>query len=476
MKAHLTAPLLLIALFLSSPTAAWGLVEVIVDDQHGPPGFTTTGDDWATWATLGLGYDANDTSFHYLSSTVGGGDRRGTATWTPVLPCAGTYSVAVWFRMTGNRTVDADHFIYDGHGDSAHVVIDQNGERASGWMSLGDYYCNAGPGGCTVTLDGTDDDGSDAANAARFVLDECEGDPDDSVEVCGEAYEPGVYTLTRSATRAWTSGDWRSPGLAAGEADGQGAESPNLDAGEIIYGGGWGFCKPAERYRITSVELESRGKTQYDSGSYDVIVRLSGGGQAHTDWHHTGWAWDHVDLTGDKASWSWFDINHLDAKNELGSHPGGSRDSDVWVDAFKLSVSFEVIEEEAPPDSGVLIQDALVPEQDAVVTVFERDAEVIKQDVMTEQDAQPVIDLSLLSDVYHEIRDMQPGSVDHRIDSSINEEIDSEITTAENQDSQNTGTMNGGCSSLNHRPHPIPIILMFGLLLYCISRFRLTRL
>ncbi len=341
------SPLLLPAALLSAATlcasVSWGAptVHIIVDDQDGAPGFTLTGDDWATWSTLGLGYAASDSSFHYLSSTVGGSDRKGTATWTPELPCAGTYQVSTWFRMTGNRTHDADHFVHDGNGGSTHLVIDQYGDGPSGWIDLGTHYCGAGLGGCTVVLDGTDDDESDEANAMRFSLVECEGDPDDSVPACPEPSEPGVHTVSSHAGTAWTSGGWSDPELAEGAADGQTASSPNLDSGETLYGNNWGFCNPPGDETILKVQVGSLGRTQYDSGDYDVLVELSAGGTISTSWHHTELAWDDVDVTADTSDWGWFAINLLNAQVGLDSHPGGANDADVWVDAFRIEVTYQ---------------------------------------------------------------------------------------------------------------------------------------
>jgi MYXO-CTERM domain-containing protein len=347
LPAQLLPAQLLPALVLAAATlcagASWGAptVHIIVDDQDGAPGFTLTGDDWTTWSTLGLGYASSDTSFHYLSSTVGGSDRRGTATWTPELPCAGTYQVSTWFRMTGNRTHDADHFVYDGNGVSTHFIIDQYGDGASGWIDLGTHYCGVGLGGCTVVLDGTDDDESDEANAMRFSLVECEGDPDDNVPACPDHSEPGVHTVTRHAGTAWTSGGWSDPQLAEGAADGQTASSPNLDSGEDLYGNNWGFCNPPGEETILKVQVGSLGQTQYDSGNYDVLVKLSAGGTSSTSWHHTDLLWDDVDVTADSSAWGWFAINLMSAQVGLDSHPGGANDADVWVDALRVEVTYE---------------------------------------------------------------------------------------------------------------------------------------
>ncbi len=359
---------ILSVLQLASPVQAQIVSHIIVDDQQGAPGFTLTGDDWTTRGTLGTGYSAEDNSQHYLSSTVGGSDRRGTATWKAQLPCDGRYRIAVWYRMTGNRTRDADHFVHDGDGMAHHRVIDQNGDGASGWQQLGmdDYFCRAGFGGCTVVLDGTDDDASDAANAVRFSLLECDGDPDQWVTACeGEAPAPGTHTATRFAA-AVSGGGWERPPLAIGAPDGEGAHSPNLDEGEELLAGGWDFCNPPAEEEITRVELASRGRTQYDSGAYDVLVSLSAAGHLPLSWHHAEWAWDTVDITELNLDWSWFELNQLQARIALHSHPGGRNDSDVWVDAFRVKVTYETVRgandasiaADATSDAGVGVVDA----------------------------------------------------------------------------------------------------------------------
>lgn len=347
-----------VVLILLSPSIALAETSVIVDDEDGEPGFTTTGDDWTTWSTLSYGFDARDTSFHYLSHTVGGSDRQGTATWTPELPCAGTYEIATWFRRTENRTRDADHIVYDGLGGATSISIDQYGDGASGWVSLGEYYCESGFGGCSVVLDGTDDDSSDEANAMQFTLIACDGDPDDSVEECAEVPEPGVHEVTLFAGRAWSSGGWDDVSLATGAADGLLAETENLDEGELLYGSGWDLCNPAGDETILSVEVGCRGETQYDSGTYDVLVELSAGGSSATQWHHTELSWDTVDVTGDSDDWSWFALNQLVAQVGLHSHPGGASDSNVLVDAFRLRVVYETPEPDAEEDAGPVEPDA----------------------------------------------------------------------------------------------------------------------
>lgn len=315
--------------------------EVIVDDQDGSPGFTTTGDNWSTWSMpSGYGFDGGDTSYHYLTSYEGDGDRKGTATWSPDLPRAGTYQVSAWYRLTSNRSDDADHYVYDASGASHHVSVDQTGDGASGWVELAEVSCNAGRGGCTVVLDG-DDGQSDEANAMRFLY---VGGGTVEASPCDEDPGPGAHTWT------WYAGDvdgsgWEDTSQARGEADGDEAHSENVDEGEDLEASDWGVCDPLGTESIDRVVLGVRSRTQYDSGKYELELSLSGGGSAESVFNHTDLDWDDVDVTGDRASWSWSTVDALTARLKLHDHPGGYRDSDAWVDAFRVEVSFTTASE-----------------------------------------------------------------------------------------------------------------------------------
>jgi len=344
------AALSLTACTASPPTALPILAseEVVVDDQDGSPAFTTTGDNWDTWSMpAGDGFDGGDTSYHYLTSYSGDGDRKGTATWSPDLPRAGTWSVSTWFRRTSNRSSDADHYLYDATGASTHVSVDQTGDGASGWVDLGDVTCEAGRGSCTVVVDG-DDGQSDEANAVRFVF--LGGDPVET-SPCDEESTPGSHTMT------WYAGDadgdgWDSVSRATGEADGNEATSENVDAGEDLTAWGWGVCDPPGDETLDRVVLGVKARMQYDSGKYALELALSGGGGASTVFSHTDLDWDTVDLTGDRASWTWADVEALKARLALHDHPGGYRDSDAWVDAFRVEVTFTHPDDPPPVDTG----------------------------------------------------------------------------------------------------------------------------
>jgi hypothetical protein len=336
---------------------------VVVDDEDGAPSFTTTSDNWATWSTNGEGFDSSDTSYHYLSHTVGDGSREGTATWTPTLSTAGTWRIETWFRRTDNRSEDADHIVTDGAGATHRVSIDQSGSGGSGWVELGEYTCNAGSGGCTVTLDG-DDGASDEADAMRFTLVEA-GTTEES--------EPCTAGSTQTAYAASASGDdWSDEDEALGEADGDAATCPNVDAGEVLSASGFDLCDPDGDELITGVRLAVRARTQYESGTYALELQLDGGGIASVVFTGTDLEWHEVDLTSD-AAWTWTSLEAVTAQVSLYDHPGGERDSDAWVDAFRLEVdTVAVTVEEDEPDTGASTGET--PEDESGTTGEEEDS------------------------------------------------------------------------------------------------------
>ena len=353
---------------------------IVIDDQDGAPGFTTTGDDWTTWGTLGYGFDGGDTDYHYLSHTVGGSDRRGTATWTPDIPTAGTWQVETWFRRTENRSDDADHFVYDGLGGSTHQSIDQRGEGASGWYDLGQHWCAQGQGGCVVVLDGTDDDQSDEANAVRFTLVAAENPPEPELPPDCDTF-PGLGSHAQEVWATAVSGvDWSSMGQATGAPDGAESTSPNVDAGEHLQVDSWGaLCDPPGQETIDGVFVEVRARTQYATGVYALELLLSGGGAATAVFTGTSLAWHSVDVTGDVASWTWAEPGAVVGQLSLWDHPGGERDSDAWVDAWRLRVEYTTTA--APGDD-----DDVAPDDDDVV---DDDDDTEPEEPLDDDDTEP---------------------------------------------------------------------------------------
>lgn len=342
-------------------------IEIVVDDQDGEPGFVLTGDNWATWGMpAGEGYDSGDTSYHYLTAYSGDGDRLGTATWTPTLPTAGVWELSTWFRRTENRSSDADHYIYAGDGTTTHLSLDQRGDGASAWVELGEFWCAAGVGGCTVLLDG-DDGQSDEANAIRFRL--VSGEWPEAAP-CEEVPAPGPHTLE------WPAGsvegdDWEDADEARGTEDGREAHSSNVDAGETLSASGWELCDPPGDETIDAVRVGVRSRVQYTSGEYALELALNAGGDAEAVFSHSTSSWEMVEVTRDRPSWGWADLQRLEANLVLHDHPGGARDSDAWVDAFTLQVDFttrstDTGDDTGSPDTGSKdtghTQDSLSPE------------------------------------------------------------------------------------------------------------------
>ena len=353
----------------------------IIDDQHGAPQFTLTGDDWATWGTNGCGYSGADTSYHYTSKTVGGPDKKGTATWKPNLPAQGMYEITTWFRKTGNRSTDANHFVYDGKGGITEYIIDQKADSppegvedpsfvcGSGWYPLGTHFCNAGKGGCYVVLDANDDDQSDEANAVRFTLLECTGEvpPDPPVDTC-EFPGEGPHEVKVFANKVVGNG-WENTPAAQGEPDGAEAHSPNVEQGEILTAEFPELCDPDGEETIDKVELAIKLRTQYDSGPYDIVLKFHGGGAAQMTTHHTAAKWDVLDITGDKDSWTWAATGKVKAALALDHHPGGKIDADVWVDSFRLTVYFTTAAKGCPEGQVKCNGDTLEICQDSQWTV-----------------------------------------------------------------------------------------------------------
>ena len=399
--------------------------------DNGATGSKTTASGTYTETTknwdyrLGLG-QSTGADYRYLSQYIGDKTRKGTAKWQPKLTRKGTYRVTATFRATGNRTKDADYYVYDANGVKSHFQVDQSkgltGENSFGpvYEDLGTHYLEPGKG--YVLLDG-DDGKSDEADAAIFTLKscseiictpDCTGKPAGADNLCGgqcpgcvpsckakppgtdngcgkacdacevdcagknggadgcggtcpvcqpacagkkagtadgcggkcpdipvacPAPPPGPQTVVAYATQANSTGGWTEVSRAEDKADGKFCHTENLDKGENLSGTSFGVCDPDGAEIITSVKVGVRSKAQYDSGKYKIIVKVGASGQSKT-FSHDNLAWDDLDITSTKAGWTWNDVKALKVTVSLGSHPGGFRDSDVWVDAYRVTVGF----------------------------------------------------------------------------------------------------------------------------------------
>ena len=139
---------------------------ITVDD--GGPGYTETG-NWKSWVFP----PAVGGSYRYLTREIAGvANRKGKAYWATVVPETGIYKVEVSYRLTENRTYDADFFVHDGEGNSHHFVVNQRSHDTKGyltWKTLGNFQWKANQK-ALVELDGTDDTLSDEADAVRWTL------------------------------------------------------------------------------------------------------------------------------------------------------------------------------------------------------------------------------------------------------------------------------------------------------------------
>ena len=316
-------------------------VGLTVSVDNGQKGYSETGDSWATWGSSGQAIGAD---YRYLSKYAGAPGAKGKATWKPDVPVAGQYRVQATFRATENRTSDADYYVIGADGAKSHTVVDQR-DGAQNGASHGPVYADLGvhpfaPGQGHVLLDGTDDSGSDEADAVVLELISCEGVVEPPPGQCtpGEGSGPGVAVGFAASVPAATG--WETTSNATGAPDGSHAFNPNLESGEALVAKGFAVCAPeGSAAAITSVKVGVRTKVQYASGKYAVVLGFSSAGQSAT-FAHEALGWDEVDVTVTKAAWTFDDVAALTAKLSLHEHPGGAIDSDVWVDAFRVTVGY----------------------------------------------------------------------------------------------------------------------------------------
>ena len=112
---------------------------------------------------------AGESRYRYTSTSTGGAAR---ARWTPVLPEAGHYRVAVSYAASANRAWDA-HFVVRHPGGDVHVRVDQR-RHGHTWVDLGRFWFEAGAhpeaGSVEAWFDSVDDPGEKVVSldAVRF--------------------------------------------------------------------------------------------------------------------------------------------------------------------------------------------------------------------------------------------------------------------------------------------------------------------
>ena len=125
------------------------------------------------------------------------------------------------------------------------------------------------------------------------------------------------------------------------------------------------MCDPAGDETITAVRVSVRARTQYEDGVYEVVLGFDAGEES-TTFNGTDPTW----ATLTPAVDSWAAVEALSARVSLADHPGGRRDSDVWVDAFVLEVDFVVPTPEDTAEPAEQVDTGVPPTTDtAVATV-----------------------------------------------------------------------------------------------------------
>jgi len=134
-------------------------IEIIVDNDQGPPGYTETGQFSSSSSS---GYEGG--SYRYALSAE---SESASATWRPDLPKAGFYPVWIWYRYNVNRAAEARYQIYHA-GGKTEVIISQE-VHGDTWRYLGEFYFEAGTAGyITLTNQSSDPGQAIIADTVRF--------------------------------------------------------------------------------------------------------------------------------------------------------------------------------------------------------------------------------------------------------------------------------------------------------------------
>jgi YD repeat-containing protein len=108
-----------------------------------------------------------------------------------------------------------------------------------------------------------------------------------------------------------------------------------------LVAGGWNFQPPAGPSTILQVDLTSIGATAYDRDhpQYGFAMNLSAGGSNSVTWGHRAYDFDSVDITSDRPSWTWSELNTLQARLRLDAYVQNAS-LDVVVDTFHLGITY----------------------------------------------------------------------------------------------------------------------------------------
>jgi len=151
----------------------------------------------------------------------------------------------------------------------------------------------------------------------------------------------GVVTVGRTSL-------WENSECALGVTNGLMAHHPALASNDVLSVSGWDFSVPGLSNDIVRVSLSVLGRAT-------KTVCLSAAGMMFTNWMATNTTWVTLDVTGDKAVWSWADISNLTARISLPA--GRTNAADVWIDGFLLKVCYRHFDPGRDPSDTFIFHD-----------------------------------------------------------------------------------------------------------------------
>jgi len=166
--------------------------------------------------------------------------------------------------------------------------------------------------------------------------------PDGTIPIIPDISYTSAYARVCLAAPSWSQGD-KATGLpdAIGGYGNVAHFYGAIASLQPLVVWGWGFVPPEGASTIIQVDLTSIGATTYDSDhpQYGVLVKLSAGGSNSVSWGHKAYDFDYVNITGDRASWTWADVNAVQARLEFASCMQNAA-MDVIVDTFHLGLTY----------------------------------------------------------------------------------------------------------------------------------------
>ena len=166
--------------------------------------------------------------------------------------------------------------------------------------------------------------------------------PDTTIPVYPDVLYTSAYARVCLSSPTWGQGD-----KATGAPDAIGGYANvahyygAIGSLQPLVVGGWNFQAPPGTSTIVQVDLTSIGATAYDDDhpQYGVTMKLSAGGSNSVSWGHRAYDFDYVAITSDRASWTWADVNTVQARLALDSYRQNIP-MDVIVDTFHLGVTY----------------------------------------------------------------------------------------------------------------------------------------